>query len=321
MINSVKHRVSLFRGALLFIFSLPCLAATPSWIHEISTAANPRAGAFRIRTAAQEDDHLVGSATYHEVGHDIELRVEGIETLDGRFWPNVVVEGANDVDGPWERLKRADIPGRAKTLSCRFAQANPILYVNLDPFRSEGGKMRYGRISLPNGDDTIFALTEILPRSATEDEIEDEWELPTLHGYLADPLGEGPFFISGLSFSGGHLRALAGYVDPDAKSPTTIEGTRTPKKFSSEEEFWASATLQVSNDPKGEWKTVGQSATPGTSAIITIETADKFVTNFSVGIDTLRPMIGKYGYGRAVLRNGKTAAFELFDLLPPKDRR
>jgi hypothetical protein len=132
------------------------------WIHEVSNA-DPRAGQFRIRTVGQEDDHLIGSATYHEVGHDVTVKIEGVETLDGRFWPSAVFEGATDWNGPWKRVENPPkVPGRAVSLPFRFAAGNPILYFNLDSFRPIIGKMRYGRIVLPNGDETAFELSEIL---------------------------------------------------------------------------------------------------------------------------------------------------------------
>jgi hypothetical protein len=290
------------------------LASASSWIHEVSDATSPHVGAFRMKTVAEEDGRLIGSATYHEVGHDVAVKIEGVEMLDGRFWPNAIVEAANDWNGPWKRLDQVKVSGRAVTFTFRFAEANPILYITLDPFRPVIGKMRYGRIVLPNGYDTLFELSEILPDKTTNASIEDDWELPILHGYLADPLAEGPFFVGRVAFSDGHLRVEAGYLDPEATSATVIEG-------SSEEDFWASATLQVANDPNGGWKTVGQAATPGKSATITIQPNEKSIKTLNIGVDILRPMVGKFGYGRALLKNGKAAAFELYYLLPPKDRR
>jgi hypothetical protein len=67
--------------------------------------------------------------------------------------------------------------------------------------------------------------------------------------------------VDRIAFRDGHLRAEAGYVELEGRAATIIEGTKTQKQNSSEEEFWASATLQVANDPEGEWKTVGHATT------------------------------------------------------------
>src|SRR6266403_144148 len=125
----VQRRSPSLYVCVLFL-GLCSLANASSWIHQVSDATSPRVGAFRIRTVAEEDGHLVGSATYDEVGHDIALKIDGIQTLDGRFWPNAVVEGANDWNGPWKRLDQVKVPGRAVTATLRFAEANPILYIS-----------------------------------------------------------------------------------------------------------------------------------------------------------------------------------------------
>jgi hypothetical protein len=305
---------------LIVVLILYCNASASSWVHEISDAANPRAGAFRARTVAQQDDRLIGSATYQEVGRDITTEIEGVETLDGRFWPKAVVEVANDINGPWARVRQVSTFGRSVKIPFRFAEPNPFLYVDLDGLRSAIGKMRYGRIVLPSGADTLFELAELLPTKAKA-ATEEDWQLNIPMGYLSNPIGHGPFFVGAIAFGDGHLRAEAGYLDPEATSVTVLEGTTTPKEYSTEEDFWVSATLQVANDPKGEWKTVGQAATPGIAGTITI-VPQKKITNLNIGVDVLRPMIGTFGYGRAVLKkNGKAAAFELVNLLPPKDSR
>lgn len=48
---------------------------------------------------------------------------------------------------------------------------------------------------------------------------------------------------------------------------------------------------------------------------------EKSVVTLSIGVDVMRPLAGKFGYGRAVLKNGNAAAFETKDLLPPSRAR
>lgn len=318
--NTLSVQRTLLLAIVLIVFCSPLLRADETvWIHVVSNT-DPRAGQFRIRIVGEEDDHLIGSATYREVGHDVTVKIEGVETLDGRFWPGAVFEGATDWNGPWKRVNSPKVPGRTISLPFRFAAANPILYFNLDSFRPIIGEMKYGRIVLPNGYNTAFELSEILGSKAASGSTKDDWDLNIIQGYLSNPIAQGPFFVDRIAFRDGRLRAEAGYVEPKGISATTIEGTKTQKQNSSEEEFWASATLQVANDPDGKWKTIGQAATPGKSANIILEPNEESIRNINIDVDTLQPMIGRFGYGRAVLKNGKAAAFELFNMLQPKDK-
>jgi hypothetical protein len=322
MINNTSRAQTLTLISL-FLFLLPQYfsATASSWIHEVRDAGSHRVSQLRLRTVAEEDNHVVGSMTYDEVGHNVALDIKGVRTPDGRFWPHVVLEAANDWKGPWKRLDQSDVPGGAATITVRFGEANSFLYVRLDCFRPIMANMRYGRIILPNNGEVPFELSELLPAKATNISTEDEWRLNIEMGYLSNPIAKGPFFVGGIVFKDGHLHAEAGYLDLEATSVTVIDGTSTPNELSMEEDFWASATLQVSNDPKGEWQTVGQAPTPGKPATLIIHPEDKRIKALNIGVDSLRPMIGKFGYGRAMLKNGKAAAFELINLLPPQARR
>jgi hypothetical protein len=323
-----SNTINVWRVLTLTLLSILSVGLTSlasgslSWVQEVSDAVNPLPSSFRIQTVASEDDHLIGRATYHETGQDVSVKIDGFQTPDGRFWPSIAAETANDPQGNWQRVDQPKLSGRPVTYTFEFAEANVMLYFNLDAFRSLIGTMRYGRIVLPTGKNTLFELKELLPLDERQkSKPEDDWESTTLVGYLGDPLVKSPFFIAGFSFEDGHLRADCGYLDPETTSATVIDGTKTPKKHTDEADFWASATLQVANDPEGEWQTVGQSATPGKPTKITIQAKEKTPITVYVGVDMLRPMIGKFGYGRAVLKNGKAAAFEMKNLLPPSLRR
>jgi hypothetical protein len=273
---------------------------------------------------AGEDDHLVGRATYRFNAHDHLVKIDGVKTLDGRFWPSVTLETANTKDGDWQRLEQSTVSGRAASPIFKSGEANPALYFNFDAFRPLVGKMKYGRVTLPgNGFNTFFELSELLPgKDTVNSEPEPEWLARTLYGYGTDPLAKGPFYIAGIGYEDGHLRAVAGYLDPESTAATVIQGTRTPPApYADKEYFWAAATLQVANDPDGEWQTVGQAATPGVSADLTIKAKEKSYTELNFGIDVMRPFVVKFGYGRVVLKNGQAAAFDMKHLLPPTSKR
>jgi hypothetical protein len=306
--------------------SIGCISAeTPSsWVHQVSDAVNPRPSSFRIQTVAEEDDHLIGRATYRFIAHDHFAKIDGVQTVDGRFWPAAALETANVIGGEWKRLEQSTVSGPAVSPIFKSDQANPALYFNFDGFRPLIGKMKYGRVILPgNGFNTFFELSELLPGKETVNgEPEVEWQARTLYGYGADPLAKSPFYISGIAFEDGHLRAIADYLDRESAAAIVIQGTRTPPHPDTEEEyFWAPAALQVANDPDGEWQTVGQAATPGVPAELTIKAKEKSHTELNFGIDIMRPFVAKFGYGRVVLKNGSSAGFDMKHLLPPTSKR
>jgi hypothetical protein len=273
---------------------------------------------------ALEDDHLVGRATYRFIAHDYFVKIDGVQTLDGRFWPRVTLETANTTDSEWHRLEQSTVSGLAASPIFKSDEANPALYFNFDGFRPLIGKVKYGRVILPgNGFNTFFELSELLPRKNTvNSEREPEWLARTLYGYGADPLAKGPFYVGGIGYEDGHLRAVAAYLDPESAAATVIQGTRTPPRPDTDTEyFWAPAALQVANDPDGEWQTIGQAATPGVPAELTIKAKEKSYTELNFGIDIMRPFVAKFGYGRVLLKNGRAAAFDMKHLLPPTSKR
>ena len=273
---------------------------------------------------AGEDGHLVGRATYRFIAHDHFVKIDGVQTLDGRFWPGVTLETADTTDGEWHRLEQSTVSGRAASPIFKSEKGNPALYFIFDGFRPLIGKVKYGRIVLPgNGFNTFFELSELLPgKNTVNREPEPDWLARTLYGYGADPLAEAPFYVSGIAFEDGHLRAIVDYLDPESSAATVIQGTRTPPGPDTENEyFWAPASLQVANDPDGEWQTIGQAATPGVPAELTIKAKEKSYTELNFGIDIMRPFVAKFGYGRVLLRNGRAAAFDMKDLLPPTSKR
>jgi hypothetical protein len=320
----MKIDVIVYISAFVAFSSVGCISAESpsSWVHEVSDAVNPRPSSFRIQTVAGEDDHLVGRATYRFIAHDHFVKIDGVQTSDGRFWPDVTLETANTTDGEWHRFDQSKASGRAASHIFKSDEANPVLYFIFDGFRPLIGKVKYGRVILPgNGFNTFFELNELLPGKNAANEPERDWMARTLYGYGGDPLAKGPFYVSGIAFKEGHLRAIADYLDPESGAATVVQGTRTPPGPETEEEyFWASAILQVANDPNGEWQTVGQAATPGVPAELTIKAKEKSPTELNFGIESMRPFVAKFGYGRVVLKNGRAAAFDMRQLLPPASK-
>src|ERR1043165_5746526 len=99
--NRPMLRFTLLSGLVL---SMAFQTKASSWVQAINDVFNPHVEQFRIKTVASEDGHLVGSATYRETGRRAEVTIDGTTTLDGRFWPNIAAEVANELDGNWQKI-------------------------------------------------------------------------------------------------------------------------------------------------------------------------------------------------------------------------
>lgn len=124
------------------------------------------------------------------------------------------------------------------------------------------------------------------------------------------------FRLSSVSKNGGtgHMWGSCVY---DNRSPALValKGTET-----SDGEFSPSVVNQVGNDRNGEWKTIGRPVVHGKAKILTVpvKTSSKLLT---VDLDAFVPMIGKFKYGRLVLKTGESAVFGLDNLRPPKSEK
>jgi hypothetical protein len=304
----------------IVLLLMPRLALGSSWIHEVSGTINPSPD-FSLETVAQENGRLIGRGTYRETAENLRMQLEGIQTNDGRFWPNVVTEIGNDLNGEWRKVN-TKLEGLETTLKFDFDKPTAMLHFDLDCLRSYIGKVLYGKITLPNGRIALFTLNELLPPNTIEaTKSEQAWMLTTLVGYREDPIVTAPFFISGVAFENGHLRVIGSYSNPSDAPTVVIKGSKSRPADSEEDKFWASAVLEVSNNPEGAWRTIGEAAGFGQPASITITPGQQPITELDVCVDQLRSLIAEYGYGRAVLKNGKSAMFRMKNLLPPDRRR
>lgn len=292
-------------------------SAVASWIHEISGAINSSPD-FSIETVAEENGHLIVRGNFRPTGGNYSAHIDGVKTKDGRFWPTCIAEVSDYTDKEWQRVD-CSISGQPASTSVSSARANAMLHFNVDELRPFIGKLRFGKVLLPNGREAVFPLTELLPNEHS-DQTEHNWMLATIGGGWADPLMQSPFFIGGTAFEDGHLRVIGSYERAAGSSPV-ISGSRTPAEDGAEDMFWADGVLQVSNDPAAEWHTIGPANTPGRPATLTVQPHETSDVVINVCVDALRPLIAQFGYGRVVLRNGKSATFRMKDLLPPKQRR
>jgi hypothetical protein len=109
----------------------------------------------------------------------------------------------------------------------------------------------------------------------------------------------------------GHMSGTCIY---DNRSPALValKGTET-----SYGDFYPNVINQVGNDKNGEWKTIRRPAVHGKAKTLTVpvKTSSKLLT---VDLDAFVPTIGKFKYGRLLLKNGESAIFELNYLRLPR---
>jgi hypothetical protein len=126
----------------------------------------------------------------------------------------------------------------------------------------------------------------------------------------ADEFAFRPFVLAVVGGEGNHVHGLFNYFNLKP-GRIEIEGTKARNG-----DFYPFVVGQVAHSLDNGWQTIGSSRSFGKTAVLTVE--GKGVSKaLMVDMDMFRPMIGKFRYGRLVLRSGETAVFELKDLLPP----
>jgi hypothetical protein len=133
-----------------------------------------------------------------------------------------------------------------------------------------------------------------------------------------------------ITLSGGStLRASAFYHNTDSSEAKKVEGRDIVEWNGYPPRFWPYARLEVSNEWEGNWTVIGSSP-PGTesteTAVLMYPDQAAYVQRSApesriceVDLTPFREFIGKFKFGRIVLRSGGTSqTIVLTDLLPPE---
>jgi hypothetical protein len=282
-----------------------------SWIGSVR-GVSKKYEPFIIETVGEADGHLTATASYSDYrGKDVShlpVTIEGVQTSDDSFWPHVTAQVSNDPGREWKAIGSTKRNGEPATVTLDRNRPNIWLHLDLDCFRPMIGKFRYGKVTLRNGQTAMFDMKDLLPRNGPP----HAWNVELLHSE-PDPLIKRPFAIAGVDSMGEDLRAVCAYVDVGSTSTASIEGRQTPDGL-----FWPYVIAQVASDYEGIWKTIGEPPSLGRPITLSIKSGD-VNTQLVVDLEVFRPMIGKFRYGRIVLKNGKVAEFELKYLLPPRE--
>lgn len=118
---------------------------------------------FELVTVSGEGDHVYGLCVFTNVTPAL-VAIDGTETPDGEFYPNVALQVANDEEGEWRALDPSSHPGKKAALTIEAKQVSKSLMVDLDAFRPMIGKFKYGKIALRTGEAAVvFKLEKLLP--------------------------------------------------------------------------------------------------------------------------------------------------------------
>jgi hypothetical protein len=83
--------------------------------------------------------------------------------------------------------------------------------------------------------------------------------------------------------------------------------------------FRPDATLQVMKQKDGKWETVTSSLINSPTAKLTVYPGMS-AFGLRVELDSLKQYIGKYKWGKVILKTGQEAVFDLNDLAPPSEK-
>lgn len=180
--NKILYFKGRFRTAVC-ILHISCLllqaqAESPSFwsrgIFEHPLSGYKADQRFSLGVITQEKFHLTGRFVYFQTKHQnpAVTTIDGVRTPDGRFWPRVKCEVANEVTGQWKTLEQPLPRGNRAIVTVKPGEDNMNLMIELDVFRSLLRKYQFGRVVLRTGEAATFELKYLC--APGEDEVKAE---------------------------------------------------------------------------------------------------------------------------------------------------
>lgn len=279
---------------------------------------------FQLQVVRGNNDSLTGLAVLtREISKDdpnhAVIVVEGVER-DGRFWPYLRGEVANDLEKGWHDVRIARPTGKLAKRRIEPQTLGETIFIDLKTFRPHIGRERYGRLILPNGEVATFLLENLKPSEHAAESWtrggmgEEELHPSNYEKPFLIPLKEQQrktFDLVGLEKEAGTLVGRFAYMALNGRSRTLEE-----QVSDYEEPTWPRAILQVANDYHRQWRKIGETCNPDKPG--ELKGPPQIAMSLRIYLDAFVPMLGKFRYGRVVLSTGDSAIIELVDLLPPE---
>ena len=143
---------------LVFFFKL---AFAENWTLEPGidvVAIDVPSARLKLLNISSIDDHISAIGGYAS-DKNRPTNIKVTQDLSGKFWPEVLMEVSNDIHGGWHSIGERRIAGKASTLS--NPKINQLYYLDLDAFRPNMKRYKFGKMILSNGEFAIFELKHL----------------------------------------------------------------------------------------------------------------------------------------------------------------
>jgi hypothetical protein len=159
--------IYLFVVALVAVTTRPLVVRADGWTRARPLVTLPESDVvfepFVLNVWSGDGPHVYGLCAYHNA-KPTPITIEGRETPNGHFYPDVVNQVSNVKDGKWQTLEAlTKIPGKPTILAVEARGTSKTLRVDLDVFIPLIGKMKYGRLLLKSGESAVFQLDDLQP--------------------------------------------------------------------------------------------------------------------------------------------------------------
>ena len=114
--------------------------------------------------SGDDEHHVHGLCTYYNITSAL-FTIEGIETSDGDFYPQVLSQVSDKKEGGhWKTIKESiSRSGKPTKLAVEPQSPSKTLKVDLDAFLPFVGQRKYGRLLLKTGESAVFQIDDLQP--------------------------------------------------------------------------------------------------------------------------------------------------------------
>lgn len=314
MKNLHRSRIMLFfnRSApLLTLFSalsvINILGGIPgaSWSRSVSDSMHQGIPCI-ILSISSIDSHLSAECGCQYVETTGSVVFHGTKDFNGQLSPFVSYDIATEGTTKWKTI--GNFTGRNNPSAIELSSVNSrvLFHVDMEPFRSSIGKVRWGRLVFENGNTARFKIDDLLPTGNDPDAVGNFRQDIT---DIESNRFESSFSLVAVTSFSQHLIGDFVFVGGQQGSAVEIKGTRLL-----DGDFWPAVTLLV-GDSDQNWQILGKPTNEGVLAPLRIVHQNP-LQELRIPLDLYKPVIGKFKYGKIIFSDGKFAVFEIANLKP-----